>query len=319
MIDGIKIFAKIHDFEVWKQKTGIDLSTPIGLDTGELKGRKKTAISNITTYHHWGVYETYKLKVKQTDTYSKSGALHTKYNLLIEGSLHKNFYGGHNYKRFTFNDMQTEINKLCKGLFLNPKECKIQNLEIGVNVVPPFVVEEFLENSLLLHSVKAFENYDPDKNQFILGKLVRHSQHSVKCYNKGAQYGLEYPLMRFEDRCTKMQYLSKFRIKTINDLTDYSKVYKLGELLTTVWKDVLINETDVESTFPSLTLNQSNLVRDGQYRDYWTKLHKSNRMLFNKHRTKFRELMVRHSKMGYYSQVEKLIQEEWRELAKIEW
>jgi len=318
VIDGIKIWALLFDFQNWKARTGIAFTLPMDEDAGVFIGRKHKNNPNIITYTHTGSFETYKLTVKETVYYKDGARVKQTYNLLIEGSLHKNYYGGSNYRRFTFYHLQAEIKKLCSGIHLQPGQCKIQNLEIGVNVKTTFPVKEYIDASLLLHSTKPFVEYDPDDTGFILGRLAKHAQHSVKCYDKGMQNKLNYELMRIEDRCIKMQYLSKFGIKTLQDLTNYNKVAPMGNLLLSVWDDVLVQEPDIDIEKLDVTAKQKKLLNDGQYRDFWTGLLKKDRKRFDKQRPKFRGLMAANSSMNTYRLIRGLIKDEWATLIKKE-
>jgi hypothetical protein len=128
------------------------------------------------------------------------------------------------------------------------------------------------------------------------------------------QYSLDYNLMRFEDRITKMQYLNKThkqKIRTLEDLTDIKKVSALGELLLKVWDHVLIYEPDVkEDSFP-FTPTQKQLIHDGQYRDYWTNLLRDDRKRFDKKKEIFKNLMATHSQHNIHSLITELIKKEW--------
>lgn len=314
MIDGIKILVRNIDYPKWQALTGISFSVDTDINTGDMRGRKFKNVPNTITYTHKGQFQTYKLKVLETQTTKRGVLIRRTYHLIIEGSLHKNFFNGKNYDRFYFDDLQIELDKFRKKLYLQLKKCLIQNIEAGVNIGVPFHVKTFLDNSLLLHSTTAFENYDPDKTGYILGRWASHTQHSVKCYDKGVQYSLAYPLMRFEVRVTKMQYLNKTHkhdIRTLEDLTDIKKVSALGDLLLKVWDDVLVYEPDVkEDSFP-FTPTQKQIIHDGLYRDYWTNLLRDDRKRFNKKRDMFKNLMATHSQLNTYSLIKKLIKKEW--------
>jgi len=318
VIDGIKILVRLVNFEQWKKRTGISFTTPFDPDAAVFESRRQKFCPNIYTYNYYGTFEHYRLLVKKTETYRNGRLVKTNYNLTIKGSLHKNYFGGKNYERFKFYHLQEEINHLCNGLHLKTEECKIQNLEIGVNIKTPFHVTDYINGSVLLHKTDEFVSYRKDKSGFILGRLAEHSQYSTKCYDKGVQNSLDYPLMRFEVRYIKMQKLSKMGIVTLKDLTDHSKVNSLLCLLLTAWDDVLIFEPDINIDSLCITPVQKAIVRDGQNRDHWLRLIENNKKQFNKHRTIFKELMAKHSSMNTYSLIRNMIKEEWAELMRQE-
>jgi hypothetical protein len=312
VIDGIKIHCKLVDFSDWKSKTGISFDVPTDTDTGAMRGHNQKKNPDNVTYTHQGKFETYQLKVIETHI----GDKHINYNLIIAGSLHKNYFGGKNYKRFGYDDMQTEIKHLCVSLHLQLGKCAIQNLEIGVNIQIPFEVTPYINKSVLLHSVVSFQNYVPDKKGFVLGRVATHSQHSIKCYDKGAQNALGYPLMRFEDRVTKMQYLKKYGIITLADLTIYEKVDALREVILNAWDNVLIYEPDIYQEKLSLTSNQHKLLIEGKNRDYWERLKNERPGFFNKQRAKFKQFMLAYSAFKTHQCIKDLIHTEWTVLLK---
>jgi hypothetical protein len=311
MIDGIKLIARIKDFDAWKNMTRISFPNLTDLDTGEVIGRKLKCNQNIITYNHYGKFETYNLIVKETDFYENGRFLKKTFILFVKGSLHKNFYQGVNYERLNWYDLQSEIDKLTGNLCLQPEQLKIQNVEVGLNVITPFPVTDYINGSVLFHSTKPFENYDPDGTGLILGRLATHTQHSVKCYDKGVQNSLNYELMRFEDRCIKMQYIAKYGIKTLKDLTDYTKVSKLVELILSAWDNVLVYEPDIDLDKGGLSIQQKELLEIGQYRDFWVKLHKEDSRKFHRQRTMLRKLMATNSPVNTQSLIRDLIKEEW--------
>lgn len=313
MIDGIKIVARLDNYEVWRKETDISFTVATDHETGEIRGHSSKKSPDRFTYIHSGKFETYNLTVKETDTFKGSRQSGKSYVLLIEGSLHKNFFGGKNYERFYYNDLREELYKLRSKLCLRLDDCFIQNIEFGVNIEVPFGVEEYINRSVLLHCTQRFNEYKPDRNGFVLGRHARHSQHEVKCYDKGGQNSLNYPLMRFEERVTRMQYLIRkgCQIRTLKDFTDFKKVSALGELLLRAWDNVLIFEPGIKEDKNLFTPAQMKLIRDGQYRDYWMNLLKNDRKKFNRKRETFRKLMVKHSQVNTNSIIRKLIHEEW--------
>ena len=65
-------------------------------------------------------------------------------------------------------------------------ECRLQNLEFGVNITPPIRTTD-IHNNLLIHKNKKFKDID------VFGKRgnyrqFRHQRYLVKAYDKFAQY-----------------------------------------------------------------------------------------------------------------------------------
>lgn len=314
MIDGIKVLARIPNYEQWKEKTGISFAVSTDIGTGEIKGKKVGTKNHDISYWHTGYFQTYKLSI--VESRNSSSCIMGDYNLIIKGSLHKNYYGGTNYQAFTFSQLQQEIRSLCTALFLNPQKCELQNIEIGVNVVLPFETSYYIFNSVLMYSTHQFENYNPDKKGIILGRVAKLAQYSIKCYDKGLQNELEYNLMRFEKRYIKMQSLKKRGIHTLEDLLCYHKIEPLGIELMNAWHKVLINEPDIEASTLNLTPELKSILQEGRNRDYWTRLRKTNRNRYNKYLLKYRKLSNEYSVQKTHITIGNLIKEAWGELLK---
>ena len=314
MTCGIKILVLNVVFNVWRQLTGISFSTATDEVTGEIKGRRHRDNPNNITYTHTGYFRGYVLTVLETHYYTPGQAEVITYNLFIQGSLHKAFFGN-NYQRFTYANLQAEIDYLCINLHLDPASCIIQNIEIGVNLLLAFPISPFIK-SVLMFSTTQFVNYTPDSTGFILGRFATKSQYSIKLYNKGMQYGRIDQILRFEMRCVKMQCLAKYRITTLADLMNYEKVRELADILLITWDKVLLCDDAISTRLLNIPQKQRELLRDGRNRDFWVRLHSKNKKQFNKQRQKFRELTVAHSKVDTHSLIHEMIKSELNEIFK---
>ncbi|PQJ10508.1 hypothetical protein CJD36_011060 [Flavipsychrobacter stenotrophus] len=312
MIDGGKITAILSNFVDWQGQVGIEISATFNVATGEQIERVyNNGMTKVRAYT--GSFERYNLKVIETAEF-KNGTEVKTYVLIITGSLHKNHFSGKNYQRFTFWDLQIEIQHLCHSLQLRAENLIIQNLEIGLNIALPWDASKFIHHCVLFHGTSPFRSYTPDKNGVIIGRVAMHSHYSVKCYDKGLQNNLSSPLMRFEVRCIKMQYLSKYNILTLADLTDRDKMRSLVSILSTAWNNVLVSDRDVDTNLPSLSVADRALLVNGRHRRFWEQLHACNRSLFNRRRIKFKELNRKHSATNAHQNISKLIIEEWDSL-----
>lgn len=314
MMCGIKWVVLNIVFNVWRPLTGISFSMATDEVTGEIKGRRHWDSPNDITYTHTGNFRGYRLTVLETHYYVPGQERKVTYNLIIHGSLHKAFFGN-NYQRFTYANLQAEIDCLCISLHLEPASCIIQNIEIGVNLLLAFAVSPFI-NSVLMFSTTQFVNYTPDNTGFILGRFATKSQYLIKLYNKGMQYGMCDQILRYEMRCVKMQCLAKYGISTLADLTSYQKVRELANILLITWDKVPLCDDTISTRQLNISQKQRELLRDGRNRDFWVRLHCKNKKLFNKQRQKFRVLTAAHSKVDTHALIHEMIKSELNEIFK---
>jgi hypothetical protein len=315
MICGLQCVILNIFFKVWQPLTGISFSVAIDEATGEIKGRRHRDNPNNITYTHTGYFRGYELTVLETRYFTSEQEGKVVYNLIIEGSLHKAFFGN-NYQRFTYANMQAEIYHLCISLHLNPASCIIQNIEIGVNLLLALPVSSFIFSCILMYSTTPFENYTPDSNGLVLGRFATLSQYRIKIYDKGKQYGLTEQILRYEMRCVKMQCLAKYGINTLADLMNYQKVRELANILLITWDKVLLCDDTIPTKQLNISQNQLTLLRDGRNRDFWVRLHGKNKKQFNKQRQKFRELTAAHSKVDTHALLHEMIKSELNEIFK---
>lgn len=306
MYDGINFQYPIADFQQWKERIAktVKFTVPVYEETGEQKGR---SYATHTSYTHRAQFENYYLSV--LETHKANGV---SYLLKIDGSLHKNHFGGKNYQRFSYPLLIEEINRLCAALHLNPAQCEIKNLEFGVNI--PFLSSPiaYIDESVLLHKTEEFIRYEK-KDGICLGRYAKHAQYSVKVYDKGLQNNLPEPLLRIELRFVKMQPLNKIGIATIADIAKIEHAPTLLKLLCRAWIEVLVNEPEINIDTLNLTATERKLITMGRYRDHWKNLATNEPEKFKYQRRQYRALM---SKYGSNTQslVLELIKTEWQQM-----
>ena len=306
MIDGITIRTSITNREEWSNLTGIDLSAPTYISSGEMKARIS---ENCTVTKYSGKWEGFFIDVREVNS-----GVSTKFYLNIRGSFHKNHYKGENWQPFKFSNLQYQIRHICKSLFIEPESARISSLEFGVNIVTPFNVKAFLDNNVLDFKGKRFDKYLPDKRGLELGLFCRLSQYQIKLYDKGKQNKLDNNLMRFEKKCKKMQELKKMGILYLSDLLDKAKVYSLKPILLKAWNDVLIYDIeDSEMLSIEISDDDKRFLLNGRNHKYWGKIKENNRNRFNYQRRKYRKLVKKFG-LNYHSLVYNKIGETWDSL-----
>lgn len=315
MLDGVKICCHINDFEAWRKAVNIELFTPTDLETGATKGKTRTINGGLQqTITHRGIFENYQITIKETTKTQVNGKRSVSYFLTIDGSLHKNYFGGANYLPFHWDDLQKEIIKLETGLQLSG-HADLANLEIGLNIPFQFPVFTYLKQNLITYKGHPFDRYNPDKNGLCLGYVCPLSQYAVKIYDKGKQFNLPDNLMRFELRYLKMQPLKERGIKHLSDLTDFEKVNGLLSLLISAWENTVLFDSSINLNNPELKDRDRQLLKDGRRPGYWEHLKETKKRRFDYHRKKYRELVTRYGN-GLHEKVREMIITGWENLFK---
>jgi hypothetical protein len=312
MIDGITIKSLIINFEAWKVSINITFTNIVDTYTGEVLTKKRFD-KIITT--QWAKWETFDLIVKEVLNTSTGKSI---FHLTLKGSLHKNNYGGSNYLPFTRQQLHQQVNHICKTLFINPTTSQISTLEIGVNVITPFIVSPFLMQNIVNYKGDPFTRYKKDNNGFCLGIYCSLTQSVIKIYDKGLQYLLPNNLMRFEKRFLKMQVLNKLGIKFLSDLLHEDKVKNLLPMLIEAWQNVLIFDIDDLKNISkkcNFKEEEIDLLRSGQNPKYWERLKEENKRQYNYQREKFKRLVATNGN-NWQQRVKGLIQNEWQNLFK---
>ena len=303
MIDGISIELEIYHFLNWRQNLPFEIQTPINTDTGEIMSRERIdnsknvmlLKSKYQTIIHKGRFETYNIIIRE---------------VVRADSINK--FKGENYQRFNINDVKAEIDKLCDNLNIDSRNAKIDSLEFGVNLKVDFTPHIFLNQNLIGYKTHQFNQYAPDNKNQRLGYECFLSQYSIKCYDKGLQFGLPYNLMRFELKFKKMQKLNKLGIKVLSDLTKPANLRELKYLLLQAWEDILLYE-HLETGNNKLSLLEKNLIIRGNNPKYWTELNSISIRRFHYHRKVFKDMLSKCG-MDYHREIFSKIDNEWQEL-----
>lgn len=310
MFDGIIIKNLILNYEAWLKAVNPSLFMSVeSFGSGEIKTKRRI---DTTTTTHRGKFETFDLIVKEVmnETTGKQS-----FYLNAKGSLHKNHYKGSNYLPFTWQDLQEQINHLCKNLCINANEAQISTLEIGLNICTPFEVTPFIRRNIISYKGYPFNYYKPDRQGKCLGKYCdRPKQYSIKIYDKGLQFDLPENLMRFEQRFLKMQPLNKKGIKYLSDLQKLAKVNSLKEILLQAWNDVLI--FDLPGHLNDLPLKQpeKDLLNEGKNPIFWEGLKQTvSRDQYKYQINKFKILVAKYGN-NWRTVVQDLLKNEWKNL-----
>ncbi|MFT3884647.1 MAG: hypothetical protein QM724_04230 [Flavobacteriales bacterium] len=152
-------------------------------------------------------------------------------HMLLDGSWHKQAQEGANYDAFVLPDFIATANGLCASFGLTPSTMDLQVLETGVNITPSLKVREVLRRLVCHREGVPFTTMRSKRGRSLGLELVR-GEYILKFYDKGAQYGLPFPLLRVEVKFIKSRRFRHLGIRTLSDLFDLHNWEKLeGELL----------------------------------------------------------------------------------------
>ena len=276
MIDYLKIFVNELEPSILEVNPLLDFFDNINLSTGEIKTVNKHG-HTITPYKN-AFYKSLEFRIYDTGL------------IRISGSLHKYFNSGaHNYNDFTYNDFLKVLKDLQSKFYIEPQQCILRCLEIGINLIPPIKSNRLID-LCFLHKTKPFEyQKNSDEGKY---KQVEHAQYIIKLYNKALHYiakgfDINDEILRFEIKYTKMQKLKKLGFYTLADISEKGFELFKKELLRE-WQNVLFYDDTIKS----------NSIRIINYRNplYWCELlQKPSKTNFYKHKNILKELTLNHS------------------------
>ncbi|WP_420583096.1 hypothetical protein [Reichenbachiella sp.] len=230
----------------------------------------------------------------------------------IRGSLHKH-WNGNNYDDFTVSECIETVRKLCLELRVNPKDVQVANLEFGSNIQLPFSPKVILE-SVLFYKKRLFMSLSKSaKNE--IGRSVFLSQMGLKMYDKGAQSNFpeDHPLIRFEVKIMRMQYLTGGGILTLDLLLDQSFYSGLKYRLLKTWNYVDLADDSLLSLLK--TEDQKEFIINWYNPRYTAKLLRNDPEVFNIEYKRFRRLVKRYSNEECIkNQMNRLLKEKCEEL-----
>lgn len=220
----------------------------------------------------------------------------------VKGSLHKQFTGGLNWDNFNFENVNDVVVTMCNDLGLMPDNCRIVNLEFGVNVILPFSPEHLLKR---LISFKKGESFSVMKTQ--TGKKIGfkcfQTQYGVKIYDKKYQYKLSENVIRFEVKVTTMEFLNP--ICKLSDLLQIETFRQLQRRLIEIFDFVLITDQSIQET--QLNATEKKIFYKGVNPKFWETLHDTDRKKYFYYLKRFKKLQNKYGTENYHSILRELI------------
>lgn len=244
MIDGIKAFYRsqeAHDRLLLENKQGLVFSGHVGTGAVEKHSGKDRGL-------FVDVIEPTKPSLEP--------------GISLRGSLH-NYWKGHNDGLLKYKEAVKAITTMCGDYYVDPEECEVHNLEIGVNISAKSP-EALINSAMLYHGRTGKRN--PKNKHF--SKTWEFDQYIVKLYKKGPD------LVRYELRIREMAKLSDngIRIRYLSDLCDYTNYVRLLRFLYESVDDILFVPADREHRLPPADEAKWNAYRSDAF---WEELDSS--------------------------------------------
>ncbi|MFA9188601.1 hypothetical protein [Flavobacterium magnesitis] len=289
MIDFVKIYLKDFNPSILEGNARLDFFDKINTSTGEIKTVNHKG-QKITPYKN-ALYNGLEFRIYDNG------------RTTIQGSLHKFWNSGaHNYNDFNFSAFSDVLDALKKDFGIQPEQCILNCLEVGINVTPPIPTNDILDYCFL-HKTKPFEyQKNSDEGKY---KQCEHSHYFVKLYNKALHYrkqgfDIESEIMRFEIKYKKMERVNNLGIYTLNDILNKGFGIFKNELLTE-WQNILFYDTTIVSNSIRLT-NYKNPI-------YWSDLvNKPTKSNYYKHRGILKDLTNKFSENRHQTLTEIMTQ-----------
>jgi len=189
--------------------------------------------------------------------------------MTLHGSWHKYYCGGRNHSDFSLAQFQCALMQFCRTLKVGPDELKILQLEFGVNVAPPIAPQHVIDALVGNGKGNGFSEMRTNKGRSI-GVNMYLTNYALKIYDKGAQYRLEYPVLRLEKKYINWcKYRSAFGIYTMADLFSPNAWDALSiDLMKTVGQ-LVIKEPSLE--FDQMTIKEKFFITQAADAKWWRK------------------------------------------------
>ena len=260
MIDFIKIEIPFYPRKTLVNNRLFDFKGDYSYSTGELREEKIVA-----------EFKGMKFISLTTERLFVQGSIHKYHNFTkritapnqkTEWQIAKGFNGN----IFNLIDLKESINHLCGIMGIKPNEAILRGFEYGLNISIENNPQSFL-NALIQHKATPFGS-EKDLNKYY--RQSKHQRYIVKCYDKQIQYGLDKPIIRFENKQMKMQDLKTLNIQTLNDLTNPDKLDGLKNLLLKKWDEVTLYDFTINKS--KLSKTQKNQLKDLSNPREWAEL-----------------------------------------------
>lgn len=198
--------------------------------------------------------------------------------IILHGSFHTYFNNGkHNYNNFNYFSFMVSVNHFLQTFSINPKNCKLINVEYGVNLIVKYNVNNILD-CLLFHENKT--PIKPRKTDF----RFKHQRYLLKIYNKSEHFKEIINIdnvLRVEVKNKRMIKLNENGIYNLNDLFNINCLEFFNKQLLMHWNKILMYDFTIDKK----KLNKSDIIA---LKDFQNPLHWENLKPNQRHRPKKR-------------------------------
>ncbi len=255
-----------------------------------------------------GTYQQAKYKGLLFKIYYGNDANEWYSRITLEGSLHKFWNNGkHNYNDFGIVELLKVLEILKNKFGISPNNCKINQIEIGVNLIVDFNVYDFL-TCCIMHKTNRLKWHKTNSKGHYL--LAEYQRYIFKLYDKATQYKnqkykIENEILRIEIKYRNMEDLrKKYKISTFEDLLVFG-LENFIPLLIEKWQEVIFYEKEIfDNTKDENKYNNAN---------FWNKLNPEN---YKYHRKEMYKKIKKYDK-STKEYITKAIQEKSNELLQI--
>lgn len=263
-IDLIKIRLPIIYREQFLSNKKIQFTTETYVDTKESK--RELYIGDLGP-----------MKVEVSPFYVRIiGSIHYYHNWVTDST-------SQNWSDFTIEELRNIISYLIKTFGFDPDDAIVERIEFGVNIETSFVPRNFLSSCLITYKYKKpckvnDHNYKGYYTEFC------KSRYYLKIYDKGSQFGLDYPLSRVELKYISSEQVRKIGVNYLSDLYNDEFISKCQNELTKAIDSLLITDTLKISSLINKT--DKLLLMQGLNANYWESFNDNNR----ERRVKFKKI-----------------------------
>ncbi|MCU7613899.1 hypothetical protein N0B16_05565 [Chryseobacterium sp. GMJ5] len=237
--------------------------------------------------------------------------------IIVKGSVHKFFNRtDFNGNDFDMKNLSSALQDIETEMGLKPEHCRLENIEIGVNIQLPFDPNKILQNLLFHRSVEF--------NKTISGSFYYQSaktEYIIKIYNKTAQYEkklkkiaqsvnmqneskreeinylkstieqlLKPNTLRFEIKFLKMNVPNDLGIIYLSDVVKPEMVEPLKNLLLREFQEVYFYDHTTDES--KMKIPEIEKLKDYRNPNYWVNLNKKDKYY---HKNRFEKMTLKYS------------------------
>lgn len=233
----------------------------------------------------------------------------TPYRSIIEGSLHKYYTNGVNWNNFNRNDLAISISNLCKEFSLNSKKCRINSIEIGVNIITPFdATYKVIKGMFIAHFNRSFNDMD-SRNGKIIGVDCKRNNYTIKIYSKKDENSLFENILRFEIHISRIQhFLDCHKHIYLSDLLSSRYLELFKQMLIKTMKEIIV----FDNSLTNLSKKDNSFIKKARNPLYWSGL--KSRSYRNNARKRFYRIIQDKSNYNIQANLVKLVEYKCNEL-----